>query len=121
MHYMVRGILFCCVCLTVALAPSGVHADFFKYKDDAGSLIITNRFEDVPPQYRKRVKVVWDSDLEAKDPLARRHAAAEEQRAQEEAARRAREEKNTARTPSKKEKTLVYDLDESGRLIRRFE
>ncbi|NTW80415.1 MAG: hypothetical protein HGB32_09735 [Geobacteraceae bacterium] len=96
-------------------------ADFFKYKDNKGNLIITNRFEDVPKKYRKRVIVVWDKDLEAKDPVARRSAAALEQYEQQEANKKSlqqAEEKNT----SKKGKTLVIELDENtGQLIRRFE
>lgn len=115
-----------CALLIVAtvmllVLPQISMADFFKYKDNKGNLIITNRFEDVPKKYRKRVIVVWDKDLEAKDPVARRSAAALEQYEQQEANKKSlqqAEEKNT----SKKGKTLVIELDENtGQLIRRFE
>jgi hypothetical protein len=109
------------VTVMLVMLPQISMADFFKYKDNKGNLIITNRFEDVPKKYRKRVIVVWDKDLEAKDPVARRSAAALEQYEQQEANKKAlqqAEEKNT----SKKGKTLVIELDENtGQLIRRFE
>jgi hypothetical protein len=73
-------------------AAGSVHADFFKYKDNDGNLIITNRFEDVSQKYRNRVKVVWDKNLAAKDPVARRSAVAMEQYEQQEAAKKAKQE-----------------------------
>lgn len=98
------------------------RADFFKYKNDSGALIITNRFEDVPKKYRKRVKVVWDADLEAKDPVAKRRNAAREQYERQEAANKAQQEAEEKKNSSKKGKTLVIELDENtGQLIRRFE
>lgn len=103
------------------LLPQISMADFFKYKDNKGNLIITNRFEDVPKKYRNRIIVVWDKDLAAKDPVARRRAAALEQYEQQEASKKAQqaEEKKTS---AKKGKTLVIELDENtGQLIRRFE
>ena len=104
------------------LLPAEAAADFFKYKDNSGALIITNRFEDVPIKYRKRVKVVWDSDLEAKDPVARRRAAAKEQLERQATAQKAWQETEAKKTPARKEKTLVIELDENtGQLIRRFE
>jgi hypothetical protein len=104
------------------LVPSSAYADFFKYKDNGGNLIITNRWEDVPKKYRSRVKVVWDKDLAAKDPVARRSAAALEQYEQREAVKKAQQEAEDKKNQSKKGKTLVYELDENtGQLIRRFE
>lgn len=98
------------------------RADFFKYRNDSGALIITNRFEDVPKKYRNRVKVVWDADLETKDPVARRQAAAKEQYERQEAARKARQEAEVKKNPVKKGEKLVIELDENtGQLIRRFE
>jgi len=97
-------------------------ADFFKYKDNNDNLIITNRFEDVPKKYRNRVKVVWDKDLAAKDPVARRSAAALEQYEQEESAKKAQRQAEDKKIKSTKGKTLVYELDDNtGQLIRRFE
>lgn len=98
------------------------RADFFKYRDNSGALIITNRFEDVPKKYRNRVKVVWDADLEAKDPVARRRNAAREEYERRDAAEKVQREAEEKKNPSKKGKTLVIELDEnSGQMIRRFE
>jgi len=108
--------------LVTVMLPSVSMADFFKYKDNGGNLIITNRFEDVPKKYRNRVKVVWDKDLAAKDPVARRSAAALEQYEQQEAAKKARQQAEEKKNKSTKGKTLVYELDDNtGQLIRRFE
>ena len=113
-------VLFIIVFLLVP--PQEARADFFKYKDNNGDLIITDRFENVPKKYRNRVKVVWDADLEAKDPVARRRTVAKEQYEQQEAANKARQEAEKKKNPVKKEKTLVIELDENtGQLIRRFE
>ena len=98
------------------------HADFFKYKDDGGNLKITNRLEDVPKKYRNRVIVVWDKDLTAKDPLARRQAAAREQLEHQETAKQSRQQTEEKKRSATREKTLVIEFDEnSGQLIRRFE
>ena len=113
-------VLFIIVFLLVP--PQEARADFFKYKDNNGDFIITDRFENVPKKYRNRVKVVWDADLEAKDPVARRRTVAKEQYEQQEAANKARQEAEKKKNPVKKEKTLVIELDENtGQLIRRFE
>jgi hypothetical protein len=117
------------LCATVMLATvlqlvpaTESRADFFKYKNDSGALIITNRFEDVPKKYRNRVKVVWDADLEAKDPVARRGAAVREQYERQETAKKAQQEAEEKKNSSRKGKTLVIELDENtGQLIRRFE
>lgn len=104
------------------LVPPQSRADFYKYKDSDGNLIITNRLEDVPQKYRKRVKVVWDKDLESKDPVAKKRAAAKEQFDREESARKAQLEAEDKKKADTKGKTLVIELDEStGQLIRRFE
>lgn len=120
-HFTPAAALFFALVLA-SLLPTEAVADFFKYTDNSGALIITNRFEDVPLKYRKRVKVVWDADLEAKDPVARRRNAAREQLEKQEAARKAQQEAEAKKSPSKKGKTLVIELDENtGQLIRRFE
>lgn len=104
------------------LLPQISSADFFKYKDDGGNLNITNRLEDVPKKYRNRVIVVWDKDLAAKDPLARRQAAALEQHEQQETAKKSRQLAGEKKRSASKEKSLVIEFDEnSGQLIRRFE
>lgn len=108
--------------ILLLLPPPVARADFFKYKDNNGALIITNRFEDVPKKYRNRVKVVWDAELEAKDPVARRRAAAREQLEKQDAARKAQQEAEEKKNPTKKGKTLVIEFDENtGQMIRRFE
>jgi len=97
-------------------------ADFFKYKDADGNLIITNRFEDVPQKYRSKVKVIWDKDLESKDPVARKRAAAKEQLELKEAGRIVQQEAEDKKKAPANGKTLVIELDErSGQIIRRFE
>lgn len=100
--------------------PPGAWAEFYKYKDSSGAIVITNRLEDVPRKYRQRVKVVWDEDLEAKDPLARRRAAAEKLHEQ-------RELQQEQRKPVDKKggsdgKRVVITIDEeTGQLIRTLE
>jgi hypothetical protein len=104
------------------LLPTASRADFFKYKDSDGNLIITNRFEDIPPKYRNKVKVVWDKDLEAKDPVARKRTAAKERFETQEAAQKTQQTAEEKKQASTKGKTLVIELDENtGQLIRRFE
>ena len=106
----------------ILMLPQVSMADFFKYKDNKGNLIITNRFEDIPKKYRNRVIVVWDKNLAAKDTVARRKAAALEQYDQEEANKKAQQQAEEKKTSTKKGKTLVIELDENtGQLIRRFE
>gem|GEM_PF-3420023 len=110
------------IAFMLLLLPHISRADFFKYKDDGGNLTITNRLEDVPKKYRNRVIVVWDKDLAAKDPLARRQAAAREQLEQQETAKKSRQQAEEKKRSASKEKTLVIEFDEiSGQLIRRFE
>lgn len=106
------------------LLPLAAQAEFFKYKDNSGAVVITNKLEDVPKKYRNRVKVVWDSELEAKDPLARRKASAKAQMEQQERQQASRQTETSAseKQRSVKEKTLVITLDENtGEVIRRFE
>ena len=121
MRYPQYVLLFVVVAMLLVL-PQVSMADFFKYKDNKGNLIITNRFEDVPKKYRKRVIVIWDKDLTAKDPVARRSAAALEQYEQQEADKKAQQQAEDKKSSAKKGKTLVIELDENtGQLIRRFE
>ena len=107
----------------VLLITPNVQAEFYKYKDSAGNLIITNRLEDVPHKYRSRVKVVWDEELEAKDPLARRRVAAEKVREQREAHQQKQEQRKIAdNKKTSDDKMLVITIDpDTGEVIRRFE
>lgn len=103
------------------LLPPAARAEFYKYKDSSGSMVITNKLEDVPKQYRKRVKVVWDDDLEAKDPLARRRAAGESSREQQRVPQQDRQKPVGIKDPTDG-KILVISIDEqTGEVIRRFE
>jgi|SRR6185369_2539622 len=106
------------------LRPPDVQAEFYKYRDSRGALVITNKLEDVPKKYRKSVKVVWDDDLAAKDPLARRTAAAEAQREQQHRQQVRQQEKqgSAGKTRPSDGKTLVITFDEeTGQLIRTME
>ena len=121
MRYPQYVFLFAAAAMLLVL-PQVSMADFFKYKDNKGNLIITNRFEDVPKKYRNRVIVIWDKDLTAEDPVARRSAAAMEHYEQQEANKKAQQQAEDKKTSEKKGKTLVIELDENtGQLIRRFE
>jgi hypothetical protein len=106
------------------LLPYDVWAEFYKYKDSSGTLVITNKFEDVPKRYRKNVKVVWDEELVAKDSHARRMAAAEAQREERERqqARQKEQQVGAGKLRPSDGKTLVITLDEeTGQLIRTME
>jgi len=112
------------VCAVLVLFSSDVHAEFYKYKDSSGALVITNRLEDVPKKYRKSVKVVWDDELTAKDPHARRMAAAEAQRDLQQRQQPPKPEKQggAGQLRPSDGKTLVITFDEAtGQLIRTME
>jgi sugar/nucleoside kinase (ribokinase family) len=113
--WLFAGLLF--------LLPPDARAEFYKYKDSGGNLVITNRLEDVPKKYRQRVKVVWDADLEARDPLARRRAEADRLRGQRESLQEKQEQPKTIeKKKANGGKTLVITLDEeTGQLIRTLE
>ena len=68
---MKRTVLLAGLILVIAFDAG---AEFYKYTDSSGALVITDKLENVPKQYRKQFKVIWDADLEAKDSLARRKA-----------------------------------------------
>lgn len=81
--YLLRAAIGLCAGVQIFLT-SAASAEFYKYKDGSGTVVFTNKLEDVPKKYRGRVKVVWDEELEANDPLARRRAEFDRQRAQRE-------------------------------------
>ena len=111
------------VCLCAGMlpfVPPDAMAEFYTYKDSGGNMVITNRLEDVPQKYRRRVKVVWDKDLEAKDPLARRNAEAERIAAQR-GARQAPRNTVETKKPSDDKKLVIILDEETGQLIRRLE
>jgi len=113
--------------LTIAagiLAAVSARAEFYKYKDSSGGLIITNRLEDVPKKYRKKVKVVWDDELTARDSHARRSAAAEARRVEQERKQVLQKEKQGSeqKLQSNDGKRPVITLDEAtGQLIKTME
>ena len=118
---------FCLLAWMSLILTPDAGAEFYKYKDSSGSVVITNRLADVPRKYRDRVKVVWDDELEAKDPLVRKQAAAERQREQREKQQKQREQQQERQKPAGLKnpndgKTLVITIDEqTGEVIRRFE
>jgi hypothetical protein len=120
---LLRHAVTCLFIGVLFFLPLNAWAEFYKYKDNSGNLIITNRLEDVPKKYLKRVKVVWDKDLEAKDPLARRRAEAEKLREQREQRELLQEQRRTVENKnSNAGKTLVITFDEeTGQLVRKFE
>lgn len=112
------------VTVGLLLSASNARAEFYKYKDASGTLVITNKFEDVPLKYRKSVKVVWDEELVAKDPFAKRMAAAEARREEQQRQQAPPQEKQggAGKLRSTDGKTLVITLDEeTGQLIRTME
>jgi len=129
MSFMLPVMLVCSL-VTVMMfhIPAVSHAEFFKYKDASGALVITNKLEDVPKKYRKSVKVVWDEELAAKDPLARHTAAAEARREERQRQQAQQQEKQPVKQGGAKKlqptegKTLVITYDEeTGQLIRTME
>jgi len=124
MRYSFVSRAFAVAALSVLLLSAVARAEFYKYKDDTGAVVMTNRMEDVPKKYRKRVKVIWDEELSAKDPLARRQAAAEDHRSRKDQ-QRAAEERKTQDEQAKGRgiktdgKTLVITLDEETGQIRK--
>lgn len=120
--------LYFLVATTLFSHVSDAQAEFFKYRDSAGNLIITNKLENVPQKYRKNVKVIWDEELTAKDPHARRMAAAdaryEEQQRQQPQQQEQQQKKQGAagKLQPSDGKTLVITFDEeTGQLIRTME
>ena len=129
--FLFRLTAACSLAALLSLSPASARAEFYKYKDSGGNLIITNRLEDVPKKYRKNVKVVWDDELTAKDPLARRAAAAEARReqqqrsqAQQQAQQQTQKEKQDAAgklQPSDGKRLVITFDEETGQLIRTME
>jgi len=126
--FLFRLAAACSLAALLSLSPATARAEFYKYKDSGGNLVITNRLEDVPKKYRKNVKVVWDDELAAKDPLARRTAAAEakrelQQRSQAQQQTQPQEKRGAAgKLQSSDGKRLVITFDEeTGQLIRTME
>lgn len=100
-----------------------VKADFYKYKDSSGAIVITDKLENVPQRYRNQFKVVWDADLEAKDPVARRKAAAkalQEKQERQEQHKKQREVAGKVKTGDGKRLVITVD-EQTGELIRTFE
>jgi len=105
----------------IMLAVSDANATFYNYKDSSGVVVITDDLESIPQKYRKQYKVVWEKDLEAKDPLAKRKAASKAIHEQQEQERQKQKAAEKKLKPSDG-KTLVITVDEeTGQIIRRME
>ena len=77
------------LCTVGAFAPERpARADYYKYTDDKGAVCITNTLDSVPPRYRKRMQVIRDETLSAKDTLKPKAPAPEQPQAAEEPATR---------------------------------
>jgi hypothetical protein len=102
------------------LSTYDAKAEFFKYRDSSGAVVITDKLENVPKKYRNQMKVVWDEDLEAKDPLKQREAAAsalQEKKQQEQ-----KQSKAATKVKPGDGKQLVITVDEeTGQLKRTME
>ncbi|HEY3309838.1 MAG TPA: hypothetical protein VGJ93_15405 [Desulfuromonadaceae bacterium] len=96
------------------------RAEFYKYKDSSGALVITDKLENVPKKYRNQFKVVWDKDLEARDSLARRKAEA--RLIQEKQEQHQNQHKEIEKKPANDGKRVVITVDEeTGQLTRTLE
>lgn len=117
--------VFSLVTTSLFLLPSDVQAEFYKYKDASGALVITNKLEDVPPKYRKKVKVVWDEELTAKDPFAKRLAAEDARRREQQQRQPAPQQEKQGGAgklrPSDGKKLVITIDEETGQLIRTME
>lgn len=113
-----RSALMVAVMLLLIVTDS--DANFYKYRDSNGAVVITDKLENIPPKYRKKYQVIWDKDLESRDPLARRKAAA---RAEHERLEREKQsDKAAGKRQSSDGKRLVISVDEeTGQIIRRME
>jgi hypothetical protein len=102
------------------LVSVDARATFFKYKDNSGAIVITDKLENVPEKYRKRCKAILDEDLDAKDPLKKRWAASKEAREKQE---QGEQKRNPAENKKSSDgKRLVITVDETtGEIIRTTE
>jgi len=108
------------VATLLLLASLDATATFYKYRDGSGAIVITDKLENVPQKYRTQYKVIFDEELEAKDPLKRRWAAAKEARERQERGEQKR--KAAEKEKSGGGKRLVITVDEqTGELIRTVE
>lgn len=108
------------VAALLLLASLDATATFYKYRDGSGAIVITDKLENVPQKYRTQYKVIFDEDLEAKDPLKRRWTAAKEAREKQELEEQGR--KAAGKKKSGGGKRLVITVDEqTGELIRTVE
>jgi hypothetical protein len=97
------------------------NANFYKYKDSSGAVVITDSLENIPPKYRKNYKVVWDKDLEAKDPLARRKARARAKHEKLEQEKQQQRKADKKLQPSDGKRLVITVDEETGQIIRRME
>jgi len=112
----------CLVIALILMISFDAGATFFKYRDSSGAVVITDKLENIPEKYRKQYKVIWDADLEKKDPLARRRAAAKELQEKREQEQEQRKRSEAEKKKASDGKRLVITVDEqTGELIRTME
>jgi len=103
------------------LATVDAKANFYKYKDSTGAVVITDDLESIPQKYRKQYKVIWDKDLEAKDPLAKRKAASRAIHEQQEQERQKQKAAEKKLKPSDGKRLVITVDEETGQIIRTME
>jgi hypothetical protein len=105
----------------IMLAAFDARANYYKYKDSSGAVVITDDLESIPQKYRKQYKVIWDKDLEAKDPLAKRKAASRALHEQQEQAKHKQKAAEKKLKPSDGKRLVITVDEETGQIIRRME
>jgi hypothetical protein len=102
------------------MIPFEAKAEFFRYKDSSGAVVITDKLENVPKKYRNQLKVVWDEELEAKDPLKKRESAARDVQQKKEPERQQRGAAGKLKPTDGKRLVITVD-EETGEVIRTME
>ncbi len=105
----------------ILLAAFDAKANYYKYKDSSGAIVITDDLESIPQKYRKQYKVIWEKDLEAKDPLAKRKAASRAIHEQQERERQKQKAAEKKLQPSDGKRLVITVDEETGQIIRRME
>lgn len=110
----------CLVVGILMMASLDAGATFYKYRDSSGAIVITDKLENVPQKYRKQYKVILDEQLDARDSLKKRWAAAKE--SQERLEQEQKQRKAAKKLMPSDGKRLVITVDEqTGELIRTME
>lgn len=67
----------------IATIPLNVSADFYQYRDEGGTINLTNDFKSIPQKYRANVKVITENELENRARKNEKNNRAEKGRAQD--------------------------------------